>query len=188
MAEGLEVFRGSLDNVHSRYLAVINTYPTTDTFLRLTGDCPLAMPSLIAAMLSEFSKEKYDYFSNSIHPTYPDGLDVEIFTRDSFLTMSKTLLSIADKEHVTLKYRELGEIFKIGEKRHSEDLSAMRWTVDYQEDLKFVRGIFEHFEGEELTFSMDDILYLLECNPKLNSQLPGSLRNVALLDNKEDSK
>ena len=63
----------------------------------------------------------------------------------------------------------------------------MRWTVDYQEDFKFVRGIFEHFEGKELIFSMADVLCLLNLEPHLNSQLPGSLRNIAILNNEEDA-
>jgi spore coat polysaccharide biosynthesis protein SpsF len=181
MNEGVEVFRGSLEDVHSRYLAVVNGNPNTDTFLRLTGDCPFTMPLLISEMLSEFAKYEYDYYSNSINPTYPDGLDVEIFSQDSFLSISNTYLSTRDKEHVTLKYRDLDLKFKIGEKLHIEDLSNLRWTVDYEEDFKFVRQIFAHFKGQELTFSMDDVLYLLKREPHLNTQLPGSLRNIALM-------
>ena len=185
--EGVEVFRGSLKDVHSRYLAVVNDNPNTDTFLRLTGDCPLTMPSLITAMLSEFSKQKFDYYSNSINPTFPDGLDVEIFTRNSFLSMSKTRLTTRDREHVTLKYRNSDSRYKIGEMINIEDLSNERWTVDYEGDFKFVSQIFAHFKGQELTFSMDDVLDLLKHKPHLNTQLSGGLRNIGLLLNGEDA-
>jgi spore coat polysaccharide biosynthesis protein SpsF len=186
-SEGVAVFRGSLEDVHSRYLAIIKGNLNEGTFLRLTGDCPLTMPLLIAEMLSDFSQGNYDYYSNSIHPTYPDGLDIEIFTRESFLKMSTAPLSVADREHVTLKYRDLGTFFRIGEKRHPEDLSSMRWTVDYERDFDFVARIFEHFQGKELTFSLADVLSLLKQEPHLNSQLPGTLRNIAILKNKEET-
>jgi spore coat polysaccharide biosynthesis protein SpsF len=185
-SEGVAVFRGSLEDVHSRYLAIINCNPKNDTLLRLTGDCPLTMPRLITKMLSEFSEEKYDYYSNVLNPTYPDGLDIEIFTRDSFLAMSKFPLSRRDREHVTIKYRDLHSIFKVGEMLHTEDLSHLRWTVDYEEDFNFVSEIYAHFKGRELTFSMDDVLYFLKSEPHLNSQLPGSLRNIKLLTGGDD--
>lgn len=178
--EGIEVFRGSLDDVHSRYLAIINSYPDTKTFLRLTADCPLTMPLLIVAMLKEFDCERFDYYSNSMPPTYPDGLDVEIFTKDSFLSMSKSFLSTHDKEHVTLKYRAGGANFRIGEKLHTDDLSYMRWTVDYEDDFNFVKKIIENFEGRESTFSFEEVLELLRVNPDLNTQMTGTLRNIAL--------
>jgi len=180
--EGVEVFRGSLDNVHSRYLSIINSNPNTSIILRLTGDCPFTMPSLLSTMLEEFSEGNFDYYSNAMNPTFPDGLDVEIFTCNSFLAMSKTPLSVLEKEHVTLKYRELNSEFRIGEKFHTEDLSPMRWTVDYEQDFDFVKNIFENFQGLESTFSLDDVLNLLRSKPELNTQLPGILRNIALQD------
>ena len=185
--ENIELFRGELDDVHSRFLAIINRNPSIETFLRLTGDCPLTMPQLLSTMLHEFDNEKYDYYSNAVSPTYPDGLDVEIFTRDSFLAMSDTTLSTVEKEHVTLKYRDPKTNFKIGEKTHTEDLSDMRWTVDYEEDFNFVRQIFEYFKGDELKFSLTDVLYLLIHEPKMNTQLPGSLRNIELPNKGEDA-
>jgi spore coat polysaccharide biosynthesis protein SpsF len=187
-SEGVEVFRGSLEDVHSRYLAIVNSNLNEGTFLRLTGDCPLTMPSLITEMLSEFSIERYDYYSNVINPSYPDGLDIEIFSRDSFLRMSHCDLSDAEREHVTLKFRTLSQGFRVGDKRHSADLSNMRWTVDYTEDFDFARSVFENFVGQESTFSLQDVLDLLESHPELNTQLPGTLRNIALQERETDAR
>lgn len=182
---GLEVFRGSLVDVHSRFLSIINSNPNSRTFLRLTGDCPLVMPLLVSEMLSEFEQGGFDYYSNILQPTYPDGLDVEIFSRDSFLIMSRYELSSLDKEHVTLRYRDSESRFNIANKSNSNDLSNLRWTVDYEEDYLFVKGIFEHFRGSEPTFTMSDVLFLLESHPEINTQLPSSLRNVALFESRK---
>jgi spore coat polysaccharide biosynthesis protein SpsF len=185
-SEGVAVFRGSLEDVHSRYLAIIKCNLSEEVFLRLTGDSPLTMPLLIAKMLSEFSKENYDYYSNALNPSYPDGLDIEIFSRDSFLRMSGGDLSDGEREHVTLKFLTCSQSFRIGEMRHSEDLSKMRWTVDYRQDFEFIRNVFEHFVGQESTFSLQDVLNLLHSNPELNTQLPGTLRNIALQERETD--
>jgi spore coat polysaccharide biosynthesis protein SpsF len=185
---GLEVFRGSLVDVHSRFLSIINRNPNSQTFLRLTGDCPLVMPPLISEMLSEFKQGSFDYYSNTLQPTYPDGLDVEIFSRDSFLTMSRDKLSSLEKEHVTLRYRDVNSRFDMANKSNSEDLSSLRWTVDYEEDYLFVKQIFEHFRGSEPTFTMSDVLFLLESHPEIDTQLPGSLRNVALFESRKKSR
>lgn len=181
------VFRGSLTDVHSRFLAVVKSNPTVDTFVRLTADCPLVMPDLLTDMLNTFSESNFDYFSNCINPTYPDGLDIEIFSRDAFMQMSDGELSDLEKEHVTLKFRSPSQSFQIGEKHHSVDLSNMRWTVDYKEDLEFVRNVFGKFVGQESTFSLQDVLSLLESHPELNTQLPATLRNIRLQERGKDA-
>ena len=185
--QGVFVFRGSLTDVHSRFLGVVKSNPDVDTFVRLTADCPLVMPELLTDMICQFNQSNFDYFTNCVNPTYPDGLDIEIFSRDSFLRMSLGNLSDLEKEHVTLKFRSLPQAFQIGEKRHSEDLSNMRWTVDYQEDFEFVKNVFEKLVGRESTFSLQDVLNLLQSHPELNTQLPGTLRNINLKKRGADS-
>jgi spore coat polysaccharide biosynthesis protein SpsF len=145
------------------------------------------MPDLLGDMLRQFIGSKFDYLTNCINPTYPDGLDIEVFSRDSFLRMSLGDLSDQEKEHVTLRFRLLSQDFRIGETRHSTDLSKMRWTVDYKEDFEFVRSIFENFVGQESTFSLRDVLNLLQSHPELNTQLPGTLRNIALQERESDT-
>jgi spore coat polysaccharide biosynthesis protein SpsF len=185
--QDVAVFRGSLNDVHSRYLAIVNLNPSVNTLVRLTADCPLVMPDLLSEMLRQFNDSNFDYLTNCINPTYPDGLDIEIFSRDSFLRMSLGNLSNQEKEHVTLRFRLRPQDFLMGETRHSTDLSIMRWTVDYKEDFEFVRGVFGNFVGHESTFTLEDVLNLLQSHPELNTQLPGTLRNIALQESESDT-
>jgi spore coat polysaccharide biosynthesis protein SpsF (cytidylyltransferase family) len=178
--EEVEVFRGNLHDVHSRFFAIIEKYNTTNTFVRLTADCPLTMPELLSVMLKDFKNSEMDYYSNTINPTYPDGLDIEIFTRNSFLAMSKYELSNSEKEHVTLKYRDLASVLNLAGKSHSENLSSLRWTVDYEDDLEFVRKIYERFTGNEGKFSLSDVLFLLRNDPELKAQQTQRTRNNSL--------
>ena len=79
--------RGSLDDVLARYIKVENKY-NPDSIIRLTGDCPLVMPELIDKMVEDFESGDWDYMSNALEPTFPDGLDIEVVDSNSFLRFS----------------------------------------------------------------------------------------------------
>lgn len=177
---GIEVYRGSLNDVHSRYLNVINKFPDHELIVRLTGDCPLVMPHLIDEMVEYFEINNFDYLSNCLNPTFPDGLDIEIFSRQSFLNLSKLELDDREKEHVTIKYRTSNLGFRLGEVNCWRDLGAERWTVDYLEDFEFVERVFTHFRGNESLFTFEETLAYLEKNPDSRNVLSHTLRNVSL--------
>ena len=97
---GLKIFLGSDKNVLDRYFKAAKKY-NADTIIRITADCPLADPKLIQEMLKFFRNHKFDYISNTIYPTYPDGLDVEIFSFKALYKCWKNAKSFYDREHVT---------------------------------------------------------------------------------------
>ena len=72
-----------------------------DPIIRITSDCPLIDPYIVEDMLTIFLKNDYDYVSNVTPPTFPDGLDTEIF---SFNTLEKAVHEAklaSEREHVT---------------------------------------------------------------------------------------
>ena len=48
-----------------------------------------------------------------------------------------------------------------------KDLSKLRWTVDYQEDLEFVKKIYNKLYSKNQFFGMNEILNLLDENPEI---------------------
>lgn len=177
--KGIKVFRGSLDDVLSRFLEIESeTNPTA--IIRLTGDCPLVMPELIDKMVVQFYESNVDYLSNTLKPTYPDGLDVEVIRPSAFEELAAFDLSGAEREHVTLGIYSRPTLFKLENYCGSENLSQKRWTVDYLEDLMFVRQIFSAFEGRESTFTFEDVLLLLTNYPELRSAISADRRNEQL--------
>jgi spore coat polysaccharide biosynthesis protein SpsF len=176
---GISVFRGSLKDVHSRFKAILQE-ETPDYFLRLTGDCPIVMPNLINEMIFEFESGHFDYFSNINPPTFPDGLDIEIISCQSFLEFSKLDLNEDEREHVTLGMRQRPGDFKIGNFVNNRDLSKMRWTVDYEEDFLFVSDIYEYFVENETEFTIDDILEALESGKVSDNVISHEFRNISL--------
>jgi spore coat polysaccharide biosynthesis protein SpsF len=177
--KGIDVFRGSLNDVLSRFIEIEQIVKPT-AIIRLTGDCPLVMPNLIDKMVNRFYDLHVDYLSNTLEPTYPDGLDVEIVKVSALGVLLTFNLSEEEKEHVTLGIYSRPLRFSIEGFNHHENLSDCRWTVDYPEDLLFVRRVFNEFKGRESTFTLEDVLFLLERNPQLKSAIPGDRRNEKL--------
>ena len=161
---GLSVVRGSQNDVLSRF-ALAAEITQAKVLVRITGDCPLVDPGLIEEMIHQFRGQDIDYLSNFSPPTYPDGLDVEIFTRQSLFLAQAECIDAAQREHVTPWIRDSGRC-RLAQKRHTVDHSAMRWTVDEPEDLQVIRSVVAHFEGSS-DFSWHDVLKLTLQQPQL---------------------
>jgi spore coat polysaccharide biosynthesis protein SpsF len=146
--------------------------------VRLTGDCPLTDPRLIDELIKFHVQGNYDYTSNSIEPTYPDGLDVEVL-RFSCLEQawSEATLS-SQREHVTPFIHDQPDRFRIGHFKGQVDLSEHRWTVDEPEDFELVTKIYEALYPGKLDFTTQDILEFLEKNPGLRSLNNHLVRNA----------
>lgn len=177
--KGVEVFRGSLDDVLSRFLDIKEEKYAT-AIIRLTGDCPLVMPELIDTMVAKFYETDADYLSNTLEPTYPDGLDVEVIKPSALAKLAVLDLSGAEREHVTLGIYSRPSIFTLENFCGEKDLSQNRWTVDYLEDLTFVRQVFSEFEGRESFFTLEDMMVLIGNNPGLKSAISADRRNEQL--------
>ena len=161
---GLTVVRGSQKDVLSRFsLAAKDTEATI--LVRITGDCPFVDPDILDEMIQEFKENNFDYYSNCISPTYPDGLDIEIFTRPTLLLAQKECKDPTQREHVTPWIRDSGQCC-LGQKQHHTDLSSMRWTVDEPEDLEMIRDVVAHFKGNS-DFTWEQVLELTQQQPHL---------------------
>ena len=173
---GVKVFRGSLQDVFSRYLEIaIEVQPTT--VIRLTGDCPLVMPVLLDEMVEKFLKSNVDYLSNTLEPSFPDGLDIEIMKATALVKLTEFALTNFEREHVTVGIYDRRGVFSCENFLNYEDLSNKRWTVDHPEDLAFVRQVFGAFKGSEATFTFKEVLEFLEKNPNIYSEITPDRRN-----------
>ncbi|MHC8597176.1 aminotransferase class III-fold pyridoxal phosphate-dependent enzyme [Arenicellales bacterium IMCC55707] len=164
--------QGSETDVLSRYAAVASKY-AADTIIRITGDCPLIDYRLVDECIKTFLDEKVDYLSNNYPPTFPDGLDVEIFTKEALFLANSKSESLYEREHVT-PYLRRPDLFRTSVFSYAEDLSSFRWTVDEAKDLEVVRSIFKHFYPN-LLFSWNDVLELQKEKPfifEANQDIP----------------
>jgi spore coat polysaccharide biosynthesis protein SpsF len=160
-------FRGSLDNVLSRYTNIIEQY-NPDLIIRLTGDCPLTDPEVIDFVIESHINSGADYSANTINPTFPDGLDVECVKPEILQKLEGLNPDSLEREHVTYGLYTRKNFCSINSIEQTENLSGHRWTVDVPEDLDFVRKIYSYFPGNLEEFGQYDILRILELNPSLS--------------------
>ena len=175
----INVYRGALDNVLSRYIEVSEKY-VHNALIRLTGDCPLVMPELIDQMVGAFYEQEVDYLSNTLKPTFPDGLDIEIIRHGVLQKLNTYNLKPKELEHVTYGIYTRPDTFKLSNFLNESNRSHERWTVDYQEDLDFVREVYSNFAGYEVTFTYSDMLAFLRQKPDVMSGIDAARRNEQL--------
>ena len=72
-------YRGDEEDVLSRFYDLA-TNTKAQVIIRITADCPFVDKSIISKAIKLFQENNIDYLSNVLNRTYPDGLDVEIFS------------------------------------------------------------------------------------------------------------
>lgn len=162
---GIASFRGSENDVLDRYYQA-SQLSDTEHLVRINGDCPLMDPEVIDRVIRKYISAEFDYVANILN--YPDGLGVEAFSRHALKRAWAEATLGSDREHVTPYIRNSGH-FRVSEVRHNVDLSHLKWSVDSQADLEFVRAVNEHLgtEGSEKLFAMGDVIQALEDFPSL---------------------
>lgn len=180
-------FRGSLDDVMDRYYQAALLYRPKHV-VRLTGDCPLIDPQIIDEVIGFFIKGDFDYASNCVEPTFPDGLDVEAFKFSALETAWKEASLPSHREHVTPFIYQNNERFKVGHYKTQEDLSHLRWTVDRPEDFELIRQIYEALYKHNPKFTTQDILGFLSKNPSLICNNERFVRNEGMRKSIEADK
>ena len=160
-------FQGSEENVLDRYYQTAIKHDAKD-IVRITADDPLKDPEIIDKVIKTYLENDADYVSNTIEPTFPLGLDVEVFSFSALDKAWKKAVEKFEKEHVTPYIYTNPDKFKlINVKNEGENLYHHRWTVDTKEDLEFTRKIFNKLYEEGKIFLMKDILELVKSNPNI---------------------
>lgn len=164
----IDYFIGSENDVLDRYYQAAKKFRVS-TVVRITADCPLIDPVVVDKILDYFlqNKGKLDFASNTLKRSYPDGLDVEVFSFETLEKAWSEAKNSFDREHVTPFICNNPDKFRVANVKNAQDLSALRWTVDYPEDLEMVRLIFENLYQKKGVFLMDDVLKLLKEKPEI---------------------
>lgn len=169
-------YAGSEDDVLERYYQTANAFES-HTIVRVTGDCPLLDPEVSGRVLERFLQGDCDYASNTLKPTFPDGLDTEVFSVQALTRAWQEASLKSEREHVTPFIWKNVDKFRTANVENHLDLSALRWTVDEPEDLEFARLIYRRFTGSRPDFGMADVLDFLESHPEVASINAGFDRN-----------
>jgi spore coat polysaccharide biosynthesis protein SpsF (cytidylyltransferase family) len=149
----VKYFKGSLQDVLDRfYWAVKNE--NADYVVRITSDCPLIDASIIDHVVKTCIENNLDYTSNTLKPTFPDGMDVEVFKFAALERAWKEAKLKSEREHVTPFIWQNSSffdksIFTSQNYTGMEDLSSYRLTVDQQEDFDLIKNLIDNLGGDK---------------------------------------
>jgi glutamate-1-semialdehyde 2,1-aminomutase/spore coat polysaccharide biosynthesis protein SpsF len=125
----------------------------------------LVDPDVIDRVVERFLKGDCDYVSNTLRYTYPDGLDVEVFSFGALERAWSEARKPSEREHVTPYLRTKFRTANV-ESGVLVPAEISRWTVDHAADLEFVSSIYREFPGTEC-FGFQQVLEVLNKKPAL---------------------
>lgn len=163
---GFAIFRGALNDVLARFHGAIEEYPV-DEVVRVTGDCPLFDPALVDAVVTLRRQKRLDYASNVEPLTFPDGMDVEVFTASSLRQAHTAERLPSEREHVTPWMRRPESGLRRANLPAVADFSRSRLTVYYPDDLLMARELVARLGSLQDDFDIFDILRCLQREPML---------------------
>jgi spore coat polysaccharide biosynthesis protein SpsF len=161
----VECFRGSEHDVLDRYYRCAK-HCAADAVIRITADCPVIDPDLIDMTIRAFLKNPCDYATNALEPTYPRGLDVEVFTVAALARAWREAGQFYEREHVTPYLYEHPKLFRLVSVKADSDCSQYRWTLDTVDDLELLRAVYASFENRD-DFGWHEVLKLMQREPQL---------------------
>ena len=182
---GVTTFQGSEKDVLSRFAAAARA-TAADRIVRLTGDCPFSDPEIIQALLTIQEEQGLDYCCNVLPPTWPDGLDASVFTRDVLEQADKEADLPSEREHVVpwmWKHCTLhgGERFKAANLASPENLSDERWTIDDPADYIMFRALCAELGPAKLIQAgWREILTVMRNSPAIGRLNAGIVRDAGL--------
>lgn len=179
-ARGLDCHRGESEDVLSRFRGAAERFGA-EIVVRITADDPFKDPAVIDAVIDRFLEGGYDYVGNAVIASFPEGLDVEVFSAAVLARAQAEARTAAEREHVTPYIWRRADRFRIGNVAHVPDLSALRLTVDTPEDLDFARALYGRLMSANPAFGLDEVVGLLARDPALKAMMPTIPRNAGYL-------
>lgn len=183
----VSVFRGNEQDVLSRFYYAARKL-NADIIVRLTADAPLREPEIIDSFVNELITNGFDYVSNTIEPTYPEGLDIEVFTREALGKAFREASLMSEREHVTPYIWKNPSLFKLKNMKYSKDYSHLRWTIDKPEDMVFFDTLFLKSGFNIETAHYKDILKFLDNYPELSAINASTIRYEGYLKSLKDEQ
>ncbi|MGL5541524.1 MAG: cytidylyltransferase domain-containing protein [Erysipelotrichaceae bacterium] len=185
---GLVCYRGSEDHVLQRYYEAAK-HVQADLVVRVTSDCPCIDPHVLDAVVEKHLREQNDYTSNNRIPTFPHGLDLEVFTFDALETAYRNATLKIEIEHVTpYIYKTHAQDFTIGNLENTVHTHNLRVTLDTPQDYTLLCALFDLLPSD---FGKDDIETLFESKPwlsRINQEVDNKVVCSSLQEELQEAK
>ena len=163
----IDCFRGSENDLLDRYYQCAKKY-RGDVVVRVTADDPFVDYRVIDRAVQIFKDNEVDFVTNHFEPTYPEGLDVEVYSFCALEKSWKEAKLLSEREHVFPYIQNHQDRFKIINFKQDKDYSHLRWTIDYECDYEMTKVIYDSLYDKTPNFLQEDILKLLEKHPEIS--------------------
>lgn len=173
---GVAVVRGSEDDVLSRFV-LAQEATEADAVVRLTADCPLLDPALIAQVVAAWRADPaLGYVATTVVRTLPRGLDVELVSAGA-LRLADRRAERHHRVHVTSwLYTEPGRCRTLGIVV-TPDSHDLRVTLDTAADVELLTAVVAELGDSPPAWA--DLVALLRSRPDIVA-LNSSVRQKAL--------
>lgn len=143
--KGFLCFEGHPTDLYRRYEEAMNAFHA-DRMIRITADCPFVPPTMVVDCLKAL--EQYDYASNTIVRTFPEGWDIQGCSQKAFRWLSDNQKK--EREHPFFWLDENREVRKDFEEHgfswtsivFSNAPVLLKLSIDSPEDLIRLRKIW----------------------------------------------
>ncbi|MBP1178465.1 cytidylyltransferase domain-containing protein [Methylobacterium sp. PvR107] len=166
LACGATVIRGSESDVLDRYRRAAEQLNLTE-IIRVTSDCPLIDPGLCSQVLDALLSKRADYACNNMPPSFPHGLDCEAFTASALYQAAQNATLPDEREHVTPWLRTRTTIKRAFIVGPGGAIIKQRWTLDYEEDLQFMRRLFQILPKSLNVANYECVMQVIDQFPEL---------------------
>jgi spore coat polysaccharide biosynthesis protein SpsF len=169
-AEGVSCHRGSEDDVLARVVGAQRSM-SSEIVVEVTGDCTLIDPEIIDLGVETFFGNEVDVVTNAQKPSFPMGVDVQVFRLRDLEDVEQTVNDPAVREHVSLYFYENPDRYKVLHLFAPPRWQGptLRFQLDYEEDLRFIREVYTRLEPAHGDgFGTEEIMSLLRANPSLS--------------------
>ena len=174
-------FRGAENDVLDRYYQGALKF-NVEHIVRVTGDCPLIDPEIVDNVIQLYHKSDADLVSNQLSESFPDGLDVSVFSFKALESAWKNGQLASEREHVVpwiiKNSQENGKsLFKVLDYPCKKNLAEQRWTIDEASDYIFLQELAKVLPVSLVNASYTDILNTLEKYPEIKNINANIVRN-----------
>ncbi len=153
---GVECYRGSLDDVASRFLDCAER-SEFDYAVRINGDNVFMSPQILRSMLTLATDSRADLITNVPGRTFPTGMSVEI-VRTAFLRKWHHLFTAEQREHVTSYFYDNPNTGSRREYRNRDcpEAAGMALAIDTAEDFALATAMLRGKEVTHTEFDLQD--------------------------------
>ncbi len=163
---GISYFRGDECNVLKRYYDAATEF-NSGVIIRVTADDPFKDPQIIDSVVELLLANRLDFAYNNAPPSFPEGLDTEVFTYEAIKRAAEADTTDFEKEHVTQYFYHNPQMFRNQNLSYKENISHIRLTIDTEQDFKLAQKIYQELSPNGEMFYLENILALIKENPEL---------------------